>query len=48
MSESKIDNYIERMQQLLIPDTVRDDLKKIILDQAINYSKAGYDYTKNK
>ena len=27
VNESKIDNYIERMQQPLIPDTVKEDFK---------------------
>ena len=39
MKESKIDNLIERMQQPLIPDTVEEDFKKIILDQANTYTK---------
>ena len=29
VNESKIDNYIERMQQPLIPDKVIEDFKKI-------------------
>ena len=44
VNESKIDNYIERMQQPLIPDTDKEDFKKIILNQAINYSKKGKIY----
>ena len=39
VKESKINNYIERMQQPLIPDTAKEDFKKFILDQAINYTK---------
>ena len=39
MNESKIDNYVERMQQSLISDSVKEDFKKIILDHAINYTK---------
>ena len=35
-NEPKIDNYIERMQHPLIPDTVKEDFKKIILDQALD------------
>ena len=31
LNESKIDNYDERMQQPLIPDTVKEDFKKINL-----------------
>ena len=39
VNESKIDNYIQRMQQPLIPDTVKEEFKKIILDHSINYTK---------
>ena len=39
VNESKIDNYVERMQQPLIPDKVKEDFKKITYDHAINYSK---------
>ena len=39
VNESKIDNYVERMQQPLIPDKVKGDFEKNILDHAINYSK---------
>ena len=39
VNESKIDNYVERMQKLLIPDKVKEDFKKTIYDHAINYSK---------
>ena len=39
VNESEMDYYIERMQQLLIPDTVKEDFKKIKLDQAVNYTK---------
>ena len=39
VNESKIDNYIERLQQPLISESVKEDLKKIIYDHAINYSK---------
>ena len=39
MNESKVDNYVERMQQPLIPDTVKEDFKKITLDHAINFTK---------
>ena len=39
MNESKQDNYIERMQQPLIPDNVKEDFKKNIFDQAINDTK---------
>ena len=36
VSESMIDNYVERVQQPLIPDTFKEDFKKIILDNGIN------------
>ena len=39
VNESKIDHYTERMQQPLIPETVEDNFKEIILDQSINYTK---------
>ena len=39
VNEAKIDNYIERMQQQLIPETLKDDFKKIIVNQAIKYTK---------
>ena len=39
MNESERANYIERMQQPLIPDTGKEDFEKIILDQAITYTK---------
>ena len=34
VNESKIDNYVERMQQPLISDSVKEDFKKIIFDHA--------------
>ena len=39
VNESKIDNYIESMQQPPIPDKDKEDFKKIIYDHAINCSK---------
>ena len=39
VNESKIDNYIERMQQPLIPDNVKEDFKKFIYDHAKNFTK---------
>ena len=39
VNESKIDNYVERMQQPLISDSVKEDFKKIILDHAKNFTK---------
>ena len=40
VNESKIDNYIDRMQQPLISDSLKDEFKKIIIDQAIRFSKS--------
>ena len=39
VNESKIDNYVERMQQPLIPDSVKADFKKFIYDHAKNFTK---------
>ena len=39
MNESKIDNYVERVQQPLISDQLKDEFKKIIIDQAIRFGK---------
>ena len=39
MNESKIDNYVERMQQPLISDSVKVDCKKTIYDHAKNFTK---------
>ena len=39
VKESKIDNYIERMQHPLIPDNVEGDFKKIIFDHAKSSTK---------
>ena len=40
VNESKIDNYIERMQQPLISDQLKEEIKKIIIEQAIRYTKS--------
>ena len=40
VNECKIDNYVERMQQPLISDQLKEDFKKIIIDQAIRFSKS--------
>ena len=40
VNESKIDNYVERMQQPLISDQLKVEFKKIIDDQAIRFSKS--------
>ena len=40
VNESKIDNYIDRMQQPLISDQLKEEFKKIIIDQAIRFSKS--------
>ena len=37
--ESKINNYVERMQQPLISDSVKEDFKKLIYDHAKNFTK---------
>ena len=39
VNESKIDNYVERMQQPLISDSVKEDFKKVIYDHAKNFTK---------
>ena len=39
VNESKIDNYVERMQQPLISDSVKKDFKKLIYDHAKNFTK---------
>ena len=39
VNESKIDNYIERMQKPLISDKLKEEFKNIILSQAIRFSK---------
>ena len=39
VNESKIDNYVERMQQPLISDSVKEDFKKLIYDHAKNFIK---------
>ena len=39
VNESKIDNYVERMQQPLISDSVKEDFKKIIYDHAKSFTK---------
>ena len=41
VNESKIDNYIDRMQQPIISDKIKEDFKNTIMEQAIRYSKAG-------
>ena len=40
VNESKIDNYVERMQQPLISDQLKEEFKKIIIDQPIRFSKS--------
>ena len=39
VNESKIDNYVQRMQQPLISDTVKEDFKKFIYDHAKSFTK---------
>ena len=40
VNESKIDNYVERMQQPLISDSVKEDFKTIICDYAKSFTKS--------
>ena len=40
VNESKIDNYVERMQQPLISDQLKEEFKNIIMEQAISYGKS--------
>ena len=39
VNEPKIDNYVGRMQQPLISDSVKEDFRKIILDNAKSFTK---------
>ena len=39
VNESKIDNYVERMQKPLISDSVKEDFKKLIYDHAKKFTK---------
>ena len=39
VNESKIDNYVERMQKPLISDSVKEDFKNLIYDHAKSFSK---------
>ena len=39
VNESKIDNYVERMQKPLISDSVKGDFKNLIDDQAKSFTK---------
>ena len=41
VNESKVDNYIDRMQQPLISDSLKAEFGNIIIEQAISYGKAG-------
>ena len=40
VNESKIDNYIDRMQQPLISDKLKEDFKNIMMEQAKRYSRS--------
>ena len=42
VTESKIDNCIERMQQPLISDKTKEEFKTIILAQAYRFDKSNY------
>ena len=39
VNESKIDNYVQRMQQPLISDSLKEDFKQFIYDHAKNFTK---------
>ena len=39
VNESKIDNYVERMQKPLISDSVKEDFKNLIYDQAKSFTE---------
>ena len=39
VNESKRDNYIERMQQILISDQLKEEFKNIVIAQATKFSK---------
>ena len=39
VNETEIDNYVERMQQPLISDKLKDEFKNIIFSQAINFTE---------
>ena len=39
VNESKIDNYVERMQKPLISDSVKEDFKNLICDHAKSFTK---------
>ena len=41
VNESEIDNYIDRMQQQLVSDSLKQEFQNIIMEQAIAYGKAG-------
>ena len=40
MNESKVDNYIERMQKPLISDQLKEEFENIIIQQAIRYTNS--------
>ena len=40
VNESKIDNYVERMQQPLISDKLKEEFEKTLIDEAIRFSKS--------
>ena len=42
VNESKIDNYIEPMQQPLISDKLKEEFRNIILAQATRLSKSSF------
>ena len=40
VNESKIDNYIERMQQPIISEKLKEELKNLIWEHAVRYTKS--------
>ena len=40
VNESKVDNYIERMQKPLISDQLKEEFENIIFQQAIRYTNS--------
>ena len=39
VNESKIDNYVQRMQKPLISDSLKENFKNLIYDQAKSFTK---------
>ena len=45
---SKIDNYVQRMQQPLISNELKEDFKKIIYDHAKHFTKNKFNNASRK